>query len=314
MKKGYSIIIIFSILLLSLRIVSAAYSCMDGSSDTPCVCGHTPNSAQGYGQVIIGGGNVSIISCDNIDDDACPEDFMDPVTRQVGNCSSCPDPDCTATVNGGVLEDRTGAPVEKAVITGNPIKWNQSANLERSNLSTNAQGNFTLTALTGTYFFSASKGAYDTQLIEATVIRGKTASIYFRLINGTCHSDCTNSYGRCNQACDGVNFTDGMCRFYSTGASPLRNDAGAVIFDGSIASQCNNRMLNTEIRLGQKNATAAYFIKCNTNTAPYSNAPYIKYYATASTDTGTIKNLIKVEKIAKYNDIPVRVVIAYWQS
>jgi hypothetical protein len=299
MKKGLMVFLVLSLLLVA---GAYAYNCVDGFSPSPCVCGHKANSSMGYGQVIIGGITVS---CDNTGDGLCPEDYMDPSTGKVASCMSCSDPDCTATVTGHVY-DSLNRPVDKTLVTSHPIRWDPSVNLESSASPTDAGGYYSLVALTGKYFFSASRDTYDTQMVEATIIRGQDATLDFNLVNGTCHADCTNSYGRINSACNGLVFDNGRkCILYN---GTLVNDGGTTIFSGSIGPLCNNRLFRTEVFLGQKNDTHAYFIKCGSGTSPY-----IKYYAMAYTDTTSVKNLIKVEKIAKYNDVPVRLIVAYWQ-
>jgi len=256
----------------------------------------------GFGQVIIGGFTPSIISCNNVADGVCPEDFMDPSTGVTANCSNCPDKDCTAAGPGntgsvsGHVRDSNNNPIEKVLVTSHPIKWNGSASLE-NNVTTDVNGFFNASGfLTGSYYFSASKDTYDTQLVQADIVRGKSTVVDFKLLNGTCHEDCTNSYNRCNAACDGIKFADGSsCQFYNS----------------TIRDACDNRMKGTEVFLGQASSDTAWFIKC---CGDLPDAPYQKYYSKANTDNGNIKNLIKVEKIAKYNDVPVRIVIAYWQQ
>ncbi len=303
MKKGYwvfSLILALSIaFLLSIGSVRAEHCTADGTdSNTGCVCGHSPSSALGYGQVIVGGVNYS---CSNTAPDGiCPEDFQDPVSHQNASCSSCADIDCTATVTGIIKEASTGNPVSKSVVISHPIKWDPNANLE-TNTTTFTDGTYTLTALTGQYYFSASKNGYDTQLLLVNVTRRATTTQNFMLTNGTCHSDCTNSYGRCNAQCDGISFSDGTCNFYNSTVKQL----------------CDNRLPGTEVLLGQYDTTHGTFIQCCGNKGssnPQINAPYQRYYTTASTDSSNLKDMIKIEKIARYNDIPVRLIIAYWQQ
>jgi hypothetical protein len=301
-KAGILLVVSFVITFIGLiSLVSAVETCYDGVSPTQCVCGHTPNSTQGFGQIIIGGFTPSIISCNNIADGVCPEDFSG--GGIVANCSNCPDADCTVagpSSSGsvyGYVRDINGKPIEKAIVMSHPIKWNSSASLE-NNLSTRSDGFYNFSGfLTGSYYFSASKETYDTQLIPVSITRGKNTIINFVLLNGTCHEDCTNSYNRCNAACDGIAFANGnTCQFYNSTVKDL----------------CNNRLKGTEVLLAGGTGENSTFIKC-CGDQPLEN-PYTKYYSKATTSNGNIKNLIKVEKIAKYNDVPVRVVIAYWQQ
>jgi len=302
MKKGIIVFVLSSVMFaITILGFSMATICpADGvNSSTGCVCGHSPSSALGFGQVIIGGFTPAIISCNNMADGVCPEDFMDPSTGITANCSNCIDDDCTVAAGSvsGHVKDSNNRPIDKVVVTSHPIKWNGSASLE-NNVTTDVNGffNFSGAVRTGSYYFSASKDTYDTQLVQATIVRGKSSVVDFTLLNGTCHEDCTNSYNRCNAACDGVKFADGnSCKFYNS----------------TIKDDCNNRMKGTEVYLGQASSDTAWFVKCCGDQP--AETPYTKYYTKASTDNGNIKNLIKVEKIAKYNDVPVRVVIAYWQ-
>jgi hypothetical protein len=301
MKKGYMWLFVSIVILAACAMfsVAATYNCYDGTSDTPCVCGYKPNSLLGYGQVILNGTPQVIISCDNVGDTYCPEDFQDASTGLIGNCSNCPDPDCIATVQ-GMVKDLAGKPVEKATITGHPIKWVESANLDR-NTSTTSNGLYSSDAfITGKYYFSASKDAYDTQLIEATVVRGSTTSLNFSLQNGTCHEDCTNSYNRCNKECDGVTFDNGtkQCKFY----------------DENVKKLCDTKTKGTVVYLGPGTGNAGIFITCCGDGTDESYMPYEKYYSKASVDSNNLKNLVKTEKIAKYNGIPVRIIIAYWKQ
>ena len=290
-------LLLISIVILSVgAIFCAAEVCYNGVSPTGCVCGYMPNSTLGYGQVIIGGSPPIIISCNNIGNSYCPEDFQDAATGLVGNCGNCPDPDCTATVQ-GTVRDGSGKPIDKVLVTGHPIKWNASASLDRSANLTSGSGFYSSsTFLTGTYYFGASKDAYDTQLIEATVVRGSVTTLNFNLQNGTCHEDCTNSYNRCNKQCDGVTFDNGtkQCKFY---------------YD-TVKKLCDTKMKGTEVFLRTISINTSEFITCCGDGA---DVPYTKYYKTASAGSTNVKNLIKTEKIAKYNGVPVRIVIAYWR-
>ena len=153
-------------------------------------------------------------------------------------------------------------------------------------------GSYTFSVPTGRYYFSASKDSYDTELKEATVVRNAATSLDFYLLNGTCHDDCTNSYGRCNSQCSGMSFDNGTrsCQF----------------FDPTTMNLCNNRLKDTEVLYNVTNDTEANFVDC------CESAPVAKYYSKATVDSSRIKDLIKIEKIAKYNDVPVRVMVAYW--
>ncbi|HGJ65163.1 TPA: carboxypeptidase regulatory-like domain-containing protein [bacterium] len=293
MKKRFLLYLLFLwvLMLVNVEIISAEL-----------VCGQQPNSLIGYGQVqLFPGVNYS---CDNFPDTYplgypggfCPEDYETFSNSAIfGNCSRCHDPDCTGNITGRVLS-ASGVPIARATVKALPIRYNLSApSLEKSTL-TDASGVFELSGVTtGTYYFSASQEGYDTQLIEATINRHKvTTGLQFNLANGTCFEDCTNSYGRCNAQCNGLNFSNGICTFFSN--LTLKVDV-----------LCDNRIKGTEIIIpGTANGTHAMFVSC------CEGSPYWKYYATAAVSTSNIKNLAKIEKLVKYNDQPVKLVLAYW--
>ena len=302
---------VLALILVSIRLVNADVLCPSDNvwSSTGCVCDHSPNSTLGYGQVIIGGAFPSIISCNNIGDGLCPEDFTDPVSGLTANCSSCPDPDCTVNNSlnvgyvAGCVVDGNGIGISKVTITSHPVKTNASASLESSTV-TDDYGCYNSTAfISGTYLFSASKNGYDTELLQATVIRGKLpgTTLNFKLLNGTCNSDCTNSYNNCNAACDGVTF--------GSGATATK----CSFFNAATKAACNNIQKGVNVSLEGypgNNATYKYFVECCDKT-PVAQR-YVK--ALAEVREPAIKNLVKTEKIARLDYQPIRVVIAYWSK
>lgn len=296
MKKGYWLIVL-SLMLVSMGFGRAAV-CVDGSAPE-CVCDHTPNSNLGYGQVIIG---LSTYSCNNIADGLCPEDFVDAVSGLVANCSSCADPDCTGTIS-GTVRNILGDPIDRVTVNGGPLRYNMSASsLERSTL-TNFNGQYSGSFITGTYTLQASKDGYDSDTKMVTVLRNAPTTVDFILPNGTCHDDCTNSFGRCSAACHGVEFNESNTRCW--------------FYNDTVRTACNNKMKGTEVFLGMNGTDQGIFIQC-CGDDPVNNPfeqPYTKYYASINTSTTTcdVQNAIKIEKIATYNDIPVRVIITYWE-
>jgi hypothetical protein len=301
MKKGL-VLAVLSLVIFSVGLATAVWCPADeADSPTGCVCDHTPNYTLGYGQVIIGS---SVYSCNNIVDGLCPEDFADP-TGFTANCSSCQDPDCTGTVS-GTVRDSTLKPIDRVVVGGGPIPFNLIANLIRFTI-TDVNGLYNYSGfVTGTYSFIASKDSYDDSVETVTVIRGKETTVNFILNNGTCHDDCTNSYNRCNAYCDGITFNDSgtKCQFYNEtpGNNTIQND--------TVKKLCHNKMKGTEVYLGPVlgDPVMGWFIKCCGDDPA---VPYPKYYSKASAICNA-KNVIRTEKIARYNDVPVRVIINYW--
>ncbi|MGV8141402.1 MAG: carboxypeptidase-like regulatory domain-containing protein [Candidatus Woesearchaeota archaeon] len=308
MKKGYDVFSVPSIVITILLIATVTtvivygYDCMGEFSDTPCVCGHMPNSTLGYGQVIIGGGLN--YSCDNTADDSiCPEDYQDAASGIIGNCSNCPDIDCiAANLSGegyiwGYVRDSNGYPIDKVEIVGSPSKWNESASLERSTTTQYSGGEILYNYsgfLTGRYSFKVSKSGYDTAIVPVTVTRGMIQQVNFTLQNGTCHGDCTNSYGRCNKNCQGLSFDNSTnnCTYVSAEAM----DA------------CNNFEDGCSVKIRDHNSTHSVYVDCCEGT------PYYKYNMKVDTDYNpNIKNMVKVEKIVRNCYEPSRLVIAYWR-
>ena len=284
--------LLFFILIVLISVNYAfAITCPD---DPNCVCEKTPDYASGLGQVLI---NSQYFSCDNNKDYVCPEDFQDAINSKIiGNCSACIDPDCTGTVN-GTVKNLLGIPIPYAIVTSRPIKWDPDAlSLETQSAMTGADGKYSLIAPTGTYYVSASAEGFDTELIEVSILRWKTTeNINFALANGTCHEDCTNYYGRCNSACEETTFeNDEKCKFYNSDVKQL----------------CNNKLKETTVYYGE-NLTSpddqALFVDC------CEGEPYSKYYYSKGTKTNQIDNLIKIEKLVRYNDVPVKLVVAYWR-
>jgi len=291
-KRGnFFIVFVLSIVLLTFFILSTyAYAIGIPMSELPLpVCGHEADSTIGYGQVII---NELVYSCDNNADGVCPEDYQDGNNASIqGDCSSCLDPDCTGTLRGYVYDDM-GRPVDRATVVSHPILWNTSSSSIETTSITDITGYYSMSSVTGTYYVSAAKESYDTELRESTIERSQSTDLDFSLQDGTCHDDCTNSYGRCNAACNGLTFYNGssFCQFY---------DATAMML-------CNNRLRGTSVLYSAVNDTAAFFIDC------CEGSPELKYHSKAQVSANKIQNMIKTEKIARYNDVPVRVIIAYW--
>jgi hypothetical protein len=311
MKKGsvyLSLVLLTAAVILStiLATTTIAVDCLDGWTDYECVCGYKPNSTTGYGQVIIGS---NYFSCNNIPDGVCPQDFIDP-SGLVGNCSSCIDPDCKISVSGTVRDD-SSRPVSGAIVTAYPTVFNPGVNL-RVNTTTNFNGQYSFNVPTGEYPIGASKDGYDTHIVDVVFPSSLNSAIVdFTLVNGTCHDDCTDSYNRCNSLCDGVSFNDSntRCQFY--------ND--------EVKNVCHNRLKGSVVYLGPSvtDPDNGQFVECcaeplpnpeypsNPAADPFISPIFEKFYATATISCDA-NNIIRVEKIARYNNVPVRVIISYW--
>jgi hypothetical protein len=203
----------------------------------------------------------------------------------------------------GYVKDTAGRPIYDAVVTGQPIAYNANVNLFRYSPPTDFLGKYNFSGfITGSYQFTASKASYTTNgpANPVPIIRGGITRIDFVLDNGTCSADCTNSNNVCDASCDGKTFngSDVICKFDTT--------------YGNIAkTKCDGKAKGYPVIVQQIDDTNAMWVRC------CEGAPYLDYHAKVrSNETGAkgIKNLVTQDKIGGYNDMPTRVVIAYWQE
>jgi len=122
------------------------------------------------------------------------------------------DTNCTGMLTGIIykegLQPLAGA-IVKGSLPGTPYE---------SQAITGPDGRYTIpNALVGEYPFIASKVGYDDNVTIINIISKATATKDFTLRNGSCHYDCTDYYGNCNPACQGLDFGAGeTCTFIST--------------------------------------------------------------------------------------------------
>jgi hypothetical protein len=280
--KYYLIIPAFFALLFASSYAHAASQAI-GSGPLP-VCGHSPDSSQGYGEILLWGSMYW--SCDGTPDGVCPEQYEDATNSSIyGNCASCPDADCVGNVQGYVTTDRglfvSNANVKTSVIGAGDY-----------NAPTDINGFYAMQTPSGTHPFTVTNiPGYAMRPVYANILFGQTTYLNLTIFNGTCNSECTNQFGFCDASCDGINFTDGSCHFYDQRVKDLCNGKPAgtvVIYNDAFGPD-----------LGQ-------FVTC------CEGDPQSRYYAKAVIDSSRLKNLINIEKIAKYQDSPVKVIVAYW--
>jgi hypothetical protein len=290
--------LVFGVLFIGIVILAASpsgeaaiYSVFDNLTNLS-TCGlQPPNSVLGYGAA---SSWPFIFTCDNIADGICPEDYQDATNASVfASCASCMDPDCSGILRGYVFDERGFPhPIDRALVKSNPIKWNASAPDLGNSTYTAIDGYYDIGVLTGKYYFTAGKEAFDTEVKEAIITRNNITYLNFSLLNGTCHDDCTNSYGRCSANCNGTRFN--------------QNSTSCEFHDSKVMSLCDLRMKGTGVLYNITDSDTAYFVDC------CEGVPYEVYYSQAAVDSRGINDLIKMEKIARYNDAPVRVIVAYW--
>lgn len=132
----------------------------------------------------------------------CMDGFDNDCDRKI----DCQDDNCTGLITGFISDD-TGKAIGGAIIKSSPP--GKLAECERTATSL-SNGTYSLDALIGSYNIVARKPGYDDNVTWATVLSKQTEPgghvINFNLMNGTCHADCTDSYGNCNPSCNGLSF------------------------------------------------------------------------------------------------------------
>lgn len=130
----------------------------------------------------------------------------------------CQDTNCTGTLTGRITDEK-GQAVSGAIVKSSPP--GKAVICEKST-PTNASGMYSLDALIGSYNIIARKPGYDDNITFITILPkpAPPQTLNFNLRNGTCHADCTDSYGNCNSACNGLSFTN------STGGADYCNFKG----------------------------------------------------------------------------------------
>lgn len=133
---------------------------------------------------------------------------IDTIDNDCDGLVDCADTNCTGLVTGTITDDK-GQGMQGVTVKSSPP--GKSEECERS-ATTDATGHYTLDALIGTYNIIARKPGYDDNVTVVQVLSKQVAplgvSINFNLRNGTCHADCTDSYGNCNPACNTLTFTN----------------------------------------------------------------------------------------------------------
>jgi|GEM_PF-7065228 len=137
----------------------------------------------------------------------------DGVDNDCNGLTDIQDPKCGGTLTGYILDENKN-PIAGATVKGSPP--GVGTEFESVSAPTGPDGMYIISkALVGNYTFIARKAGYDDQVIFIAITSQGTSKQNFTLKNGSCHSDCTDSYGNCNLACNGTNFGVDSCTFIS---------------------------------------------------------------------------------------------------
>jgi len=113
------------------------------------------------------------------------------------------DTNCSGILQGFVF-DEDGRPVMGAVVKSSP----PGLSFEPFD-TTDYWGYYMIPdAFVGENVVIASKPGYDENITYVDVVSRSSLQVNFTLGNGSCHYDCTDSYGYCNPACEGLSFTN----------------------------------------------------------------------------------------------------------
>jgi len=268
---------------VGLLIISTIFLAYQTSS---AVC--PPDVATASSELGIGGARICGVDymC-GIDDGICPELFND-TNGRVGNCSNCPDPDCTGFVNGTVFDNSTGTP--RPLIGANVSLF---FSYKKTYSISDANGNYRLETPSGFQTIGASKTGYDTVIhkvfVPNNVTQGNATQDFFLPI-GICHPDCTNEFGRCNPACEGFVFanTSDNCTYSSE----------------EVKQACANKLGGSEVFMEYYNETHAYYADC------CEGLKVLKYRPKPVFECKDGSGFVKTKKIALLKGKLVNLVVA----
>lgn len=164
-----------------------------GANDYSACCSDSTDCVDSNGNCQLGVENTFAL-CIDVEDNDCD-----------GNINAG-DADCTGTLYGYVFNEQ-GYPLAKATVKGSPPAI--GTQYESTSAPTQIEGRYTLSnAFISSYNFIARREGYDDNITLLTINSGGNYYVNFTLRNGSCHADCTDYYGNCNPACEGLVFTD----------------------------------------------------------------------------------------------------------
>ena len=128
--------------------------------------------------------------------------------------------------------------------------------------------------------FIAKKEGYDENVTVKNITSQTILYHNFTLRNGSCHGDCTDYYGNCNPACQGLTFDGDTCNIINT--------------------KCNYKPKGYAITILNTTTNRIHEYTC-------CEGPERNYPAAQATITGEVKDLVDytwvIEKDGKKNII-----------
>jgi hypothetical protein len=157
-------------------------------------CNASNHCVDALGKCRVGTEEIKELCTNGVDDDC--DGFID------GE-----DTNCSGRVHGFVFDD-AGYPLHNALVKMSPPEFSY----EVSDV-TDYFGYYVIdNAFVGVNHIIASKVGYDDNVSVVNVTSSlelpSGVQLNLSLRNGSCHSDCTDSYGYCNSACDGLSFVN----------------------------------------------------------------------------------------------------------
>lgn len=221
-------------------------------------------------------------ACDwDVSDGVCPEDYSNGTKR--ASCTDHPDIDCHSRLSGVVRSLVDGRAIYNAKVTAVPPP---GSSYDPFVSYTDEYGNYFIEYIpSGRWVFRAEKSGYDTEIVEEIIEYGGTNILDFYLPEGSCNSDCTNSFGRCSADCDGIN----GCQY----SSPL------------IMELCDDQIPGTEVIISESGEIVTKAVCCNGNVE-------LREYRPKSVVHGDMEELVLRETVAKLGTDIVIVKIAVW--
>ena len=168
------------------------YKVNQQNSSVVACCNTTNDCVDSFDKKCQSGTEQSAVECGNGKDDDC-DGLID-----------ISDDNCTGIVHGTIL-DETNYGIRKAIIKYDP----PGSNAPIQTIS-NYIGEYSISLPVGRDVVLARAGGYDDNVTNVTVVSKAImplgVALNISLKNGSCHADCSDSYGNCNIACDGVSF------------------------------------------------------------------------------------------------------------